>query len=524
MLLVSMLILFVMSIVFSITMFIRRIHDRASHLILHKGTREYLNQLVPLWFPIMHKLSTQKHKQLPFVGIIDEGIRMQQAEEDAGKPVVLTFIGMEPVIAVTDPRMVHAVLNNWQTYEKCNRWISKQIEQWIGGKSCLMGANGEDWMRQKKIISPAFNSYEEYIPAILQNAVKCLQCIDRVQSTTETAAVQKTVKIVPLIAKYTMDTMGKVIVNYDFEQLNNSQSTQKDRYAESIQYIQQNSIMNFSDTLIPWMKNKSSDQVEKHCHNIDTLINEMVDQAYSRRYKHFDEICIMDKILESNDEQVLDITSQELRSNCLSLFFDMQESTVSAVSFALYHLAKHPEEQDKLFQEIQETLPLEILTWSHILLKDMEHLNLVLMETLRLHPPTVLSPRKATSSQMIGDYHVPANTTIYLSNYLLHRDKLTWGDDADEFNPSRFLGIENSNIRKRLSYMPFGSGPRLCVGHVLVEIQVLALIALIVRYYTIGFVDPKDSQQLQYNVDSRVYCPRSELELLLTRRIESYQM
>ncbi|KAG6677892.1 hypothetical protein I3842_14G050800 [Carya illinoinensis] len=126
------------------------------------------------------------------------------------------------------------------------------------------------------------------------------------------------------------------------------------------------------------------------------------------------------------------------------------------------------------------------------MLRKMKQLTMVIHESLRLYPPAPAVPREALNDLRFGNINIPKGVNIWTVSLTLHTDPKIWGPDALKFNPARFAnGVKGACSHPHL-YMPFGFGPRVCVGQHLAMVELKILIALLLSNFTFS-LSPKYS-------------------------------
>lgn len=157
----------------------------------------------------------------------------------------------------------------------------------------------------------------------------------------------------------------------------------------------------------------------------------------------------------------------------LTLLLAGHETTANALSWALWLLATHPDEQDRLRSEAQIILGNRAPTAND--LPKLVHATRVFEETMRLYPPIWLLDRQATEDDEIAGYRIPGGTTVIVAPWVIHRHPDYW-KDPDKFKPDRF-------IRRPVpfTYIPFGAGPHACVGGNLAMVEGPLILATLLR-------------------------------------------
>jgi cytochrome P450 len=171
------------------------------------------------------------------------------------------------------------------------------------------------------------------------------------------------------------------------------------------------------------------------------------------------------------------MSDEDLRDNLITFISAGHETTALTLTWALYLISQHPPTETRLVEEIASVAGNEPIGPQHI-----EHLTFtkhVVQEAMRLFPPVAILPRAAERDTMVGAVSVKAGTTLLIPIYALHRHRLLWSE-PDAFDPDRFAS-EKTGSRHKFAYLPFGGGPRGCIGLNFAMIEAVAMLATFVR-------------------------------------------
>jgi len=193
---------------------------------------------------------------------------------------------------------------------------------------------------------------------------------------------------------------------------------------------------------------------------------------------------LLTMISSARDGADTGFTDEELRDQVLTLLLAGHETTAIALAWTFYLLSEHREAWRCLREETDRVL--QNRTPSYDDLPRLTRTRMVLDEAMRLYPPVWLIPRRAVAPDVIGGYAIPAESEVLVSPYLIHRDARFW-DRPDTFDPERFAP-ERAASRRPFTYMPFGAGPRACIGNVFATMEAQLVLATIVQRFRLELV------------------------------------
>ena len=170
------------------------------------------------------------------------------------------------------------------------------------------------------------------------------------------------------------------------------------------------------------------------------------------------------------------MSDQQARDEVVTIFFAGHETTAATMAWAFYLLSQHPEIEERVRAEVKDVLNGRQPAFAD--LPKFVYLQQVINEVLRLYPAAYLFAREAVIDDQLDGYPIPANTLIFITPFVTHRDPRYW-PDPERFDPDRFTS-EQIASRPRHIYYPFGEGPHLCLGNnfALMEMQLILAMTL----------------------------------------------
>ncbi|MBV9100882.1 MAG: cytochrome P450 [Candidatus Dormibacteraeota bacterium] len=212
----------------------------------------------------------------------------------------------------------------------------------------------------------------------------------------------------------------------------------------------------------------------------------IVEARKAQQNGHVDDV--LGRLLQSGD---INATHRALRDHVVTMALSGYETTASVITWGLYMLAQHPDVAEQLRSQIadvtgERTLALEDL-------RALPYLNAVVKETMRLYPPAWIIGRRALEDDRIGETDIPAGSVVAVSPYTLHRHPRYW-PDPDRFDPRRFMDERAERDRPAFTYIPFGAGPRTCIGTNFAQVEAPLVLGQLLQRYRMRLVNDGEVQ------------------------------
>jgi cytochrome P450 len=238
-----------------------------------------------------------------------------------------------------------------------------------------------------------------------------------------------------------------------------------------------------------------------------------VDHVIAERRKHpSDHVDLLSMLLAARDEETGEVMSDhQLRVEVTTFLLAGQETTSLALTWTWYLLSQHPGAQRRVEEEIDAVLAGRAPEYADLV--NLPFTRMVVDEALRLYPPAWIFSRQAMADDQVGGYDVPRGWIVFVVPWVLHRLPAIWGD-PERFNPDRF-SPERSAERPKFTYLPFGAGPRQCIGNQFALIEAQLIVATLAQRYRLRLV-PGHRVEPEPLITLR---PRFGMPMMIDRRV-----
>ncbi len=309
----------------------------------------------------------------------------------------------------------------------------------------LLVSDGDSWRQQRKLVQPSLHTLRIGHYADIMSSYT-LRMIDAWEDGQE-------LDLQASLIQLTMSIITKALFNADFI----TEATplfEASRLAQELVVRDMGSIIALPEW-IPTPRKRREQEALKTLHDYIMLT------IKERQENPGETEDLLSALLEAKDEDGNKMTVEQIYNEAMTLFMAGHDSTSNALTWLWYLLLEHPDAEQTLSETVTRVLQGNLPTFES--LKDLQYIEMLFKETIRLYPPVWAFMRQAVEEVQIGGYAIPAGSMIYVSPWVIHRDARFF-ENPTEFRPERFSAENEPNI-KSFSYFPFGGGPRVCIGN-----------------------------------------------------------
>ncbi|MEV0899204.1 cytochrome P450 [Actinoplanes sp. NPDC049802] len=328
----------------------------------------------------------------------------------------------------------------------------------------LLTSEGDLWREQRKVIQPAFQSRRvaQQADAI---AAEGARLVGRLSGRIGTGPV----RMVDELTSLTLGVLGRTLLDVDLHAF--------ERIGSDFGAVQDQAMFELATlSMVPmWIPLPHQVRFRRARRRLSGIVDRLVAERRARADGTDD---VLSRLMTSTGREPDPRVGQaRLRDELVTLLLAGHETTASTLSWSLHLLDRHPWAWERVHAEAREVLGDRLP--DHRDLAGLRYTHAVIEEAMRLYPPVWLLPRIAVQADVVGGYRVPAGADVLISPYTLHRDPRFW-DRPDSFAPDRFAA-GTSTDRPRYAYIPFGAGPRFCVGNHLGMLEAVLVLAMLCR-------------------------------------------
>jgi cytochrome P450 len=421
----------------------------------------------------------------------DPLIFLEQTQRRYGDLVALPMPGA-PALLLGDPAAVrHVLQSNAGNWSKATLQYSSLAT--VTGPG-LLAVSDDRWMGRRRVAQPAFHHsrIDGIGDTVAEAGRRVVHSLVRRPGLAGLVDPGEMVDVDALSMKVTLDVVGRTLFDRNLADVTDELIHATDEAAELV--VAQGRSLPWPS----WVPTSVNRRLRVSAGSLDDICRRLVADRRARGASERD-TDLLGLLVAAG------LPDDAIRDELVTMVVAGHETVASALTWTLMLLAEHPEAQRRLRDEVRaagEWTPLrrrEQLPWACA----------VVDESLRLFPPGWVLSRKAAEADSVGGRAVPGGTLAIISPWLLHHNATSW-PDPDEFRPERFL--DESATMARSDYLPFGLGPRLCIGRDFALVELTILLVELLRDHAVELPGGWKRPELNAFVTLR---PRGGLRLVI---------
>ncbi|XP_078414720.1 cytochrome P450 3A30-like [Cetorhinus maximus] len=407
------------------------------------------------------------------------------------------YDGRQPILSLTDPDLIKVIfIKEFYTLftNRRNFGLNGPLAE------SILTAEDDNWKRIRSVLSPAFTSgrLKEMCPIIKHYTENLLKIAEKKAKLNESADMKD------IFGAYSLDVVTSTAFSVDVDSINNPNGLFISNIKKLIEFNFFNPLLILAmvfPTLLPILDKLGFSFFPR---DVNTFFMNTLASLKAKRQKgvhtvrvDFLQLMVDSQITNTNSQKQNDVskstdkalTDTEILAQAMIFIFAGYETTSNTLSYIAHNLATHPDVQKKLQQEIDEAFPNKAPpTYDGVM--RLEYMEMVILETLRLFPPAPRIERVCKKDVQLNGVTVPKGTVVMVPAYVLHHDPAYW-PEPEEFRPERF-SKENKESRDANIFLPFGVGPRNCIGMRFAQLMMKMALASFLQHMT--FVPCKETQ------------------------------
>lgn len=403
------------------------------------------------------------------------------------------WIFNDPIVFLNDPRAVEEVLGSSINIEKDDNFRTV-FKSWLGDEGLLISSS-KKWKILHKIIAPSFHLkvLKSFIPKLNENSRLLIEKLE--------TQVNVEFDISDVIAETIVDNLLETIMGLD-RKSENGEALKYSNAVERMCKMNSNIFDIISRYFKPFFKflgiQSEQSRVLKIIHQFTEKV--LKEKLESKKIGERKNLPFLDHLIESLYLYPNEITLKDLKEQVDTFMFAGLDATSITASFVLCLIGIHPEIQQKVISELNSIFGDSDRDCTFSDLNQMEYLECIIFETLRLYPPVPMISRKLTETLHMKSSNIviPVKSIVIIETFSIHRDSENF-NNPENFDPDNFLP-ERKASRHHCCFIPFGGGQRSCLGRKYVIFMLKTLLSRILRSYKIIGTVAENDFKLESNI------------------------
>jgi cytochrome P450 len=326
----------------------------------------------------------------------------------------------------------------------------------------LLTSDGAVWKQQRKLIQPAFHHAQlvTYGAVMVGHALRTIDALD------DGAVVEIQEEMTRLTLAIVVQTLFSADVTREAKEVGRLMIGVLDAANDRLNRILR---------LPSWVPTRRNLREKRALARLDELLDSFIAAHRASSEKPADLLSVL--LAATDEDSGTRMSDRQLHEEMMTLFLAGHETTAMALTWTWYLLSQHPEVEEKLVGEVSRVLRGRAPTVAD--LAQLPYTEMVVRESMRLYPPAAGFAREPIEDVRIGGYDVPRGSIVTVNTYALHRDPRFF-DDPERFDPERFSVGWEERI-PRYAFLPFGGGPRVCIGNGFAMMEARLIVATVVQ-------------------------------------------
>ncbi|CAJ1957812.1 unnamed protein product [Sphenostylis stenocarpa] len=391
------------------------------------------------------------------------------------------WLGPTPRVTIMDPEQIKDVFNKMNDFPKPD--ANPLVKLLATG---LAGYEGEKWSKHRRLINPAFNleKLKTMLPLFFESCIDLVGKWEGMLSSDGSCEIDAW----PFLQNLASDVIARSAFGSSFEEGRRIFQLQREQAKLVMEFLLKIQIPGWR--FLPTKTHRRMKEIDR---DIKASLKDMIyKREKALKVGEATNNDLLGILLESNQREIQEHGSKKNKNvgmslkdvieECKLFYFAGQETTSVLLVWTMVLLSRYPTWQERAREEVLQVFGNQKPNFDG--LSRLKIVTMIFHEVLRLYPPALGMVRLVKKDLKLGNFTLPAGVEVLLPTDLVHRECELWGEDAKQFNPERFSEGVVKATKGRVSFFPFGWGPRICIGQNFSMLEAKMALSMILQHFS----------------------------------------